>query len=104
VAAEVDAGAVPLLPGARKLAAEGVATGGAARNRAFAAELAEVSPLAAPEVVDLLFDPQTSGGLLLAAAPAIADALERELEDRGVPRWRVGRLSDGPPGTIRVVA
>lgn len=104
VGAEIDARAVPMLPTARKLAAEGVATGGAARNRAFAAGSVEVSPLVAPELVDLLFDPQTSGGLLLAVAPERADALDEELESRGVPGRRVGRLTDGPAGTIAVVA
>jgi selenide, water dikinase len=104
VAAELDAGAVPLLPGARELAALGVTTGGAARNRAFARHLVEISGEAAPEVVELLFDPQTSGGLLLAVAPERSEALGGELDDRGVPRWRVGRLAGGPPGRVTVVA
>jgi selenide,water dikinase len=104
VGAEVDACEVPLLPSARRLAAEGVATGGAARNRAFAADLVQLSPLAAPEVVDLLFDPQTSGGLLLAVAPEDADALDAALSDRSVPGRRIGRLTGGPAGRIEVVA
>ena len=104
VGAELDTGAVPLLPGARRLAAEGVATGGAARNRAFAQELVEVAPAAPAEVVDLLYDPQTSGGLLLAVPPAAADDLDRELDARGVPRWRVGRLTDGRAGALSVLA
>jgi selenide,water dikinase len=102
VGAEVDARAVPLLPSAAALAAEGVSTGGAARNRAFAAELVEVSASAPAEVVELLFDPQTSGGLLLAVAPADERALDRELHERGVAQWRVGRLIDGPAGRIAV--
>ena len=102
--AEIDAREVPLLPSARRLAAEGVATRGAARNRAFAADLVELSPLAAPEVVDLLFDPQTSGGLLLAVPPEGADALDAALAERGVPGRRVGRLTAAAAGRIAVVA
>jgi selenide,water dikinase len=104
VGAELDAAAVPLLPGARDLAAAGVATGGAARNRAFARGLVDVAPAAPAEVVDLLYDPQTSGGLLLAVAPDAADALDRELGARGVAGRRVGRLTEGPRGRIRVLA
>jgi selenide, water dikinase len=104
VGAEVDAGAVPLLPGARELAARGVATGGAARNRAFGEGLVVVAADVPAEVVDLLYDPQTSGGLLLAVAPAGAGALDAELAARGVEARRIGRLTGGPPGAIEVVA
>ncbi|HSJ73166.1 MAG TPA: selenide, water dikinase SelD [Miltoncostaeaceae bacterium] len=104
VSARVGAAAVPLLPGARELAAAGVTTGGAARNRAFAECRVEVSPSAPDEVVELLFDPQTSGGLLLAVPPERAGALEEELGARAVAGRRVGRLGDGPPGALEVAA
>ena len=104
VSARIEAGAVPLLPGARELAAAGVTTGGAARNRAFAEGLVEVSPSAPAEVVELLFDPQTSGGLLLAVPPARAGALEGELAERGVPGRAVGVLGEGPAGALEVAA
>jgi selenide,water dikinase len=104
VGAEVGAGAVPLLPGARELAARGVATGGAARNRAFAEDLVDVAPGVPAELVDLLHDPQTSGGLLLSVAPAGAGALDAELAARGVGARRIGRLTSGPAGAIAVVA
>ncbi len=104
VSARIEAGAVPLLPGARELAAAGVTTGGAARNRAFAEGLAEVSASVPDEVVELLFDPQTSGGLLLAVPPARAGALEGELAERGVSGRAVGRLGEGPAGALEVAA
>ena len=77
---------------------------GAARNRAFAEGLA-VDPggRPAPEVAELLFDPQTSGGLLLAVAPAAADALDGGLDDRGVTA-AVGRLDRRAGRDDRVVA
>jgi selenide,water dikinase len=104
VAAQLTAGAVPLLPGARELAALSVTTGGAARNRAFAEDLVSIPGDTAPEVVELLFDPQTSGGLLLAVEPERWDALAGELNDRGVTSWRIGRLEEAPPHNIAVVA
>jgi selenide,water dikinase len=104
VSARVEAGAVPLLPGARELAAAGVTTGGAARNRAFAEGLAEVSASVPDDILELLFDPQTSGGLLLAVAAERAGALEDELAARGVAGAPIGRLGDGPAGAIEVVA
>jgi selenide, water dikinase len=102
VSARLDAGAVPALPGSLELAAAGVTTGGASRNRAFAEGLAELSAAVPEEVVELLFDPQTSGGLLLAVPPAHLGALEEELAARGALGARVGRLGDGPAGTIEV--
>jgi selenide,water dikinase len=104
VAAEVEAGALPALPGARDLAATGVTTGGAARNRAFAEGLADVAAAIPADLAELLFDPQTSGGLLLAVPPGAADALGAALAARHVPGARIGRLTDGPAGTIAVTA
>ena len=98
-----EAGSLPLLPGARALAASGVMTGGARRNRAFADPLLDVSAGVPPEVEDL-HDPQTSGGLLLAVGRERRDGLRRELAGRGVSHWEVGRLTDGPAGRIVVTA
>ncbi len=104
VGAAITAGRVPLLPGARELAAAGVTTGGARRNRAFADPLVDVAGEVPPEVADLLHDPQTSGGLLLCVPPARAEALDRELDARALTRWEVGALTEGPRGRIAVAA
>ena len=58
----------------------------------------------AAEVLDLLHDPQTSGGLLLAVAPGRAGALRDALGRGGVTAWDVGRLTEGPPGRVAVSA
>ncbi len=104
VGAELSAASVPLLPGARALAAAGVTTGGAQRNRAFADALVDVDADVPFEVEDLLHDPQTSGGLLLAVAPSRIGRLRDELAERGVPCWQIGRLISGSAGRIAVVA
>ena len=104
VGAEIAAGRVPLLPAARQLAAAGVMTGGARRNRAFADPLVDVAADVPPEVHALLHDPQTSGGLLLCAGPGRVDPLRAELTARGVTHWEVGALTQGPAGRIAVAA
>ena len=98
VAAEVDASAVPFLPGALDLAAEGVIPGGTRRNASFLAErvdheLDEAAWLA-------LADAQTSGGLLVATSRP--RDLRAALENRGVLAAEVGRVVEGEPGRIRV--
>ncbi len=103
VEVEVDAGACAFLPGARERANEGFIPAGAYTNRAFWEQFVEF----APEVEDtekmLLFDPQTSGGLLLAVAPEKKEELLRVLREAGVPRFRViGRVTAGGAGKIRV--
>jgi selenide,water dikinase len=45
---------------------------------------------------DLLSDPQTSGGLLIAASPAAAPAVQRTLRDAGLPDRPIGRLTPPP--------
>jgi selenide,water dikinase len=79
-------------------------TGGARRNRAVADLPIDVADEVPPEVEDLLHDPQTSGGLLLAVAPDRLSALRRELAARGVEGWAIGRLLADPAGRIAVGA
>ena len=100
--AVISAAAVPLLPGVRDLARAGVTTGGAGRNRAYPGLRLDVGDDVPAELVDLLHDPQTSGGLLLAIAEDRAPALRRELTARGVGAWEIGRLTDDGDGTIVV--
>jgi len=79
-----EAKALPLLPGARRLAAAGFLTGGCKRNRAWLADKVVVEPSVAPGYEDVAFDPQTSGGLLIALPAARAGALLTRLRARGV--------------------
>jgi selenide, water dikinase len=103
-AAEVYAGEVPLLPEVAALAAEGIAPGGAARNRTAIAGAVEFTGEVPEALRTLLFDPQTSGGLLLSVAPARADALQSALDAHGVTSAVVGRLVRGVPGSVAVLA
>jgi selenide,water dikinase len=93
-----DASALPALDGALDLAAVGIETGGAAHNRRFVAPALAVAPGVPGELVALAHDPQTSGGLLGAIAPATVGAVRAALADAGVESWLVGdvaRVADG---------
>ena len=101
VAAEISRAAVPVLPGALELLAQGVAPGGTHRNVSSVA--AAVRWDAALTEADrlLLCDAQTSGGLLMSVAPDRADALAAALRAKGAPCAAVvGRITAGPAGTI----
>lgn len=87
VTLEIDSGAVQFLPGAIDYARQGAIPAGLRNNRAFASMCVEGQP-AQPEVDDLLYDPQTSGGLLISLSESDAAALERKL----TAACRIGRV------------
>jgi len=103
VAAEIDAAAVPLFRNAVELAERGAIPGGTTRNRdALASEVTFAAQVPEPIRV-LLFDAQTSGGLLIAVDPDRAGALVAALEREGTPAAaRIGRLTRGVAGAITV--
>jgi len=104
VAAEVDAAAVPLFPGAADLAARGAVPGGTQRNRDALAADVSFAPGVDEATRVLLHDAQTSGGLLLAVPAERGDALLAALKKEGTPAAaRIGRVTSGPrPGAIQV--
>lgn len=101
VAVVIDSAAVPLLPGARESSALGVHTGGEGRNRDWVGANAGFDEGIDRDLVALLFDPQTSGGLLIAVPDARADEMERLFAADGEPLWRIGKVAAGP-ASIRI--
>jgi selenide,water dikinase len=95
------AGAVPILPGALEYARRGFLTGGGSRNREALAEAVRVDPDVPAEVEDLLYDPQTSGGLLMAVPKGRASWLESRLKEDGFSCWRIGHVEEGEGITVR---
>ena len=93
---EVAADAAPMLAGVEALLADGVRTGASGRNWISYGE--DVEGLEAGPMRDLLTDPQTSGGLLIACAPEAADGLLALSHADGFVRAAVvGRVAAGPP-------
>ncbi len=88
----VDTGGIVTYPGALDAANDGVRTGGDPRNRDYLAGHLDSSAPSGPEA--LCFDPQTSGGLLVAVTADAAD----ELADAGF--WRVGEVEAGDPQLV----
>lgn len=103
VGAEIDAHTVPLLPGAIELAKAGMVPGGTRRNEDHFGRVTKVDPGLAPELRTLLFDAQTSGGLLMAVAPERLEALLAALDGNRVEVIaQIGRVTSGGPEQIVV--
>jgi selenide, water dikinase len=92
----------PTLPGVRRLLGDGVRTGASARNWASYGEEVDLPAGLEDWRRDLLTDPQTSGGLLIAVSEAEADALQALARIEGFAAHVVGRVVEGPP-RVRVV-
>ena len=103
LAAELDAAAVPLFSNAVALAERGAIPGGSKRNRDTLAPDVKFGADVPEAIRVLLFDAQTSGGLLIAVDPDRAGALIATLEREGTPAAaRIGRLTRGVAGAITV--
>ena len=101
VTLEIDASAVDVLPEALTLARMGILPEGMYRNRSFAE--AHVSAPGVPlEIMDILFDPQTSGGLLITVHPEDADALLSALSGKVPSAQRIGRAVEKRDAWIEV--
>ena len=88
-----DVSAIPYHQDAYKMAAMGLVPAGAYRNRDFAAQdITMKRPIAEP-LLDILYDPQTSGGLLIAVAEKDAPVLERNLQDAIPCAKRIGYVT-----------
>ncbi len=88
----IDVQAIDLIPEALEFARMGVLPAGMYRNRTFAEPGVDVGDTELA-VQDLLFDPQTSGGLLMAVAPSDADALLSELRGAVPSAQRIGTVA-----------
>ena len=97
----IDAHAVPVLPGAWEAADGCLYTAAGQRNRNHTGPFVRFENVPFP-MEEILFDPQTSGGLLLAAAPQDAAALERDLRAAGLPAAIVGEIFEKQTTEITV--
>ena len=90
----IDRDSLPQLSGALSAAAQGVRTGGDARNRDFAGRAVELNDT--PEdVVALGYDPQTSGGLLATLPADKVTVLRARFAAEGLFLNRIGRVEEG---------
>lgn len=92
VSLEIWPGSVPLLPGAMDMAAMGMIPAGAYSNRDFLAGQVRLPEKVSPEMAAILYDPQTSGGLLISVPEKTHEAMLKEMKSRGIPAAAVGRV------------
>jgi selenide, water dikinase len=91
VTIEIQYRAVPVLPGAFDAARQGMIAGGLNNNLDFLRDCVTFAASVPEENRALLFDPQTSGGLLVAIAPEAADAAVEILERHQIAAAKIGR-------------
>jgi selenide,water dikinase len=92
VSFEIDHCAIGYLPGALEAAREGFLPGGLKNNRDFIGDCVSFAESVPQEYRELLFDPQTSGGLLIAISPEAAEAAVSALVCHGVSAGRIGKV------------
>jgi len=99
----ISAAAVPFFPEAKELAEMGMLPAGLHRNREFRQDMVTIEQDVPRYLADILFDAQTSGGLLIAVPADRAEALLDRMHREGVAEAAViGEVVAEPKGKIRV--
>jgi selenide,water dikinase len=97
----LESKAVPLVPEVIEFARGGFIPGGAFKNKAFRSSLLTPAPHIDSLLIDILFDPQTSGGLLMGVGKDRAGDLLKDLKDAGVSGSAIiGEVVSEPTGRI----
>jgi len=103
VAATLDSASIPLIRGATEAVQKGAIPGGTKRNREALSPHVTFTSVMDEVIRTLLFDAQTSGGLLIAVPEDRAATLRKALEKEGtIAAALIGRVVAGAPGTITV--
>ncbi len=95
---------IPLLPGAGEAAEMGLVPGGTRANMDFRKEMIIRGEGVDDVMMDLLFDPQTSGGLLLGMPEKEVDSYMKAFSGLGGKAWVIGEVTRENKGKIRVLA
>ena len=99
----IHATAVPFFPEAREYAAMGMIPGGLHRNRDFRSGMVTIKKTVPDYMSDILFDPQTSGGLLISVAAEKAGGLLERMHRAGIAEAAlIGEVVAEPKGKIIV--
>jgi selenide,water dikinase len=100
----IHADNIPVLPEALDYAGMGLVPGGAFNNRAFYGPMVEIVPSVDPLIQDVIFDPQTSGGLLISVEGDSAKGLLLALKENGVQEATIiGEVVSGSKHKIEVI-
>ena len=100
----IESQRIPLLPEALEYARLGLVPGGAHANRGFFSCRVEIDAQVSPFLIDLLYDPQTSGGLFVALPREEAEGFVQALQKEGITdAAMVGEVVENHPGKMRIV-
>ena len=103
MALQLESRQIPILPEAMDYAGKGMMPGGTFNNKKFRLHMVEFSSEVDPLIQDILFDPQTSGGLLMCVQTEQADDLVNKLIDEGVTQSKIiGGVISAPEEKIFV--
>jgi selenide,water dikinase len=102
VTIELISSAVPLLEGALDLASRGMLTGGDKNNRQYVGDDVQIEPRVDLDLVKLLFDPQTAGGMLIAISAESSGPLLARLRENYARAAIIGRVTEAGPRSILV--
>lgn len=102
VGIEIDSASLHIYPMVMDFAAIGLIPAGSYRNRDHYLPKVVNRESLQTEIVDILADPQTSGGLLIAVAPEKKDLILKELRGAGCLPFVVGHVTSDHPGHLRV--
>jgi len=102
VTIEIDSGVVPLLDGALELASQGMLTSGDKTNREYVGDDISIADSVDENLVKLLFDPQTAGGMLIAIEENESQALLHRLNRNYPSALIVGNVLDPEQRRLRV--
>jgi selenide,water dikinase len=102
VGIEIDSSNLHIHPMVMDFAAIGLIPAGSYRNRDYYLPKVIERESVKPEIVDILADPQTSGGLLIATPPENKDVMLAQLNNAGCFSFVVGHVTSDHPGQLRV--
>lgn len=99
----IRSAAVPLLPEVKGLAEIGMLPGGLHRNREFRGNMVEIDRAVPGYLTDILYDPQTSGGLLISVPDAASELLLARMHENGIQEAAIiGEIVAEPKGKVTV--
>ncbi len=98
----IDSQALPAYPQVFEMAHIGLIPVGSYRNRQYYLPRVDGADQRSHEIIDLLADPQTSGGLLISVAAEKTGLLREKLEATGCGAFLIGHIEEGPKGRMKI--
>lgn len=95
VSLRIHYSSIPLMKAAQKYAEAYTFPGGASDNMEYFSPKVTLEGELSINLLTLLYDPQTSGGLLIAVPEEKASQFQAEADARAIPMWQIGTVSTG---------